>query len=177
MFNKKYSRRRFIKQSSITGIGSVLAANMSSASLANTTYDSKVPAILGGSPVRSKEWPVWPQWDPEKELFGVMLGRRQVVADRDQPAIGGRIERADHGGQRAASILSLDRREPKLRLAPGPTSIGRAGQQHTVVVGGLVAAARHPAAEQVAVGRLGEGGGAGKAVVVPAVKDQGFANA
>jgi hypothetical protein len=38
-------------------------------------------------------------------------------------------------------------------------------------------AVRHPAAEQVAVGGLGEGGGAGEAVVVPAVEDQGFANA
>jgi dTDP-4-amino-4,6-dideoxygalactose transaminase len=57
---------------------------MSSASLASTTYHSEVPAILGGSPVRSKEWPVWPQWDPEKDEKRVLDVLRGGVWSRDK---------------------------------------------------------------------------------------------
>jgi len=84
MFNKRYSRRTFIKQSSMTGIGSVLAMNMSSSSLANTRYSAEVPAILGGSPVRSKEWPVWPQWNPAKDEKRVLDVLRGGVWSRDK---------------------------------------------------------------------------------------------
>jgi hypothetical protein len=33
--------------------------------LANCATDTGVPAILGGQKIRTKECPVWPQWEPE----------------------------------------------------------------------------------------------------------------
>ncbi len=84
MSDRRYSRRTFIKQSSLTGIGSVLVANLNSSSLANTHYSSEVPAILGGNPVRSEEWPEWPQWAPEKDEKSVLEVLRGGVWSRDK---------------------------------------------------------------------------------------------
>ena len=84
MLNKRYSRRKFIKQSSLTGIGSVLAVNMSSPSVAHPKYSADVPAILGGTPVRTKEWPAWPQWDPAKDEKRVLDVFRGGVWSRDK---------------------------------------------------------------------------------------------
>ena len=84
MSRKNYSRRTFIKQSSMTGIGSVIAVNMSSTSLANTQFSAEKPAILGGSPIRKNDWPSWPQWNPAKDDESVLKVLRGGVWSRDK---------------------------------------------------------------------------------------------
>lgn len=84
MFRKNYSRRTFIKQSSMTGIGSVLATHIGSTSLANTHFSAEEPAILGGSPEQTKDWPSWPQWDPGKDEKSVLEVLRGGVWSRDK---------------------------------------------------------------------------------------------
>jgi dTDP-4-amino-4,6-dideoxygalactose transaminase len=74
MKKKNYSRREFVKESSLTGIGAVLAMNAAPALFANCS-STGTPAILGGAPVRTKEWPVWPVWNSqtdEEELLKVL---------------------------------------------------------------------------------------------------------
>jgi dTDP-4-amino-4,6-dideoxygalactose transaminase len=58
-----YSRRRFIRN---TAAGS-LAAGLSLRSAAEVYGAPAKPAALGGSPVRTKEWPSWPLWRQEWE--------------------------------------------------------------------------------------------------------------
>lgn len=60
---KHYSRREFVKQNSLAGLG-VAAIGLSPTLLADCMTDTGIPAILGGQKVRTKEWPVWPQWKP-----------------------------------------------------------------------------------------------------------------
>jgi len=84
MLENLYSRRKFIKKSSLTGLGSVLAVNMSSSLLASCTASAETPAVLGGIPVRTKEWPEWPQWNPEKDEPRVLEVLRGGVWSRDK---------------------------------------------------------------------------------------------
>jgi perosamine synthetase len=63
MAKKKYSRREFLKQNSLTGLGAVVAMGVTPSILAHETRTAPVPALLGGPPVRTKGWPGWPVWD------------------------------------------------------------------------------------------------------------------
>jgi len=83
MFEKNYTRRKFIKQSSLTGLGSVLAAGSASTLLAHCTAASGTPAILGGDPIRTNDWPEWPQWNPETDEKRVIDVLRKGVWSRD----------------------------------------------------------------------------------------------
>lgn len=84
MSDTKYTRRKFIKDSSLTGLGSVLAVNLSSSTIANTHFTAEEPAILGGTPVRTNPWPEWPQWDPGKDEKGVLEALRSGIWSRDK---------------------------------------------------------------------------------------------
>ena len=64
MSKRNYSRREFVKQNSIAGIGAAVAMGAVPALLANCATDAGIPAILGGQKLRTKEWPQWPIWDP-----------------------------------------------------------------------------------------------------------------
>jgi len=70
--NMNISRRKFISDSSLLGVGMAVAP---SAFGRNVSIAAK-PAILGGKPIlANKEWPKWPQWNPatdEKKLLDVM---------------------------------------------------------------------------------------------------------
>jgi len=76
MAKKIYSRREFIKKNSLTGLGTILAMNATThAMFSQIQTDTLKPAILGGSPVRNKPWPVWPMWNietDEKNVIDVM---------------------------------------------------------------------------------------------------------
>jgi perosamine synthetase len=63
MWSSNYSRREFIRKNSLTGLGAVIAMSPASGLFANTGQDASVPAILGGSPARTKSWLNWPVWD------------------------------------------------------------------------------------------------------------------
>lgn len=85
---KNYSRREFVKQNSLAGLGAAVALGVAPTILANCASDSGTPAILGGSKIRTKEWPVWPQWKPEvyeeqvlKVLRSGIWSRAQVVTE------------------------------------------------------------------------------------------------
>jgi perosamine synthetase len=63
MAKKKYSRREFIKQNSLTSLGAVVAIGVTPSIFAHDIRSTQVPALLGGPPVRTKGWPGWPVWD------------------------------------------------------------------------------------------------------------------
>ena len=86
---KKYSRREFVKQNSLAGMGAAFSMGMAPTLLSGSyASDASVPAILGGQPVRTKGWYSWPIWNPatdEELLLKVMRSgiwsRRNVVAE------------------------------------------------------------------------------------------------
>lgn len=88
MWNKDYSRRAFIKQNSIAGLGAALTLGASSSLVASVLKGGEAPAILGGQSVRTKAWPEWPVWNPEtdeKHLLEVVRSgvwsRSEVVSE------------------------------------------------------------------------------------------------
>ncbi|WP_128548473.1 DegT/DnrJ/EryC1/StrS family aminotransferase [Larkinella soli] len=100
-----FSRREFLRRNSLTGLGAVLTpsllANAAEKSAFTVLDDPRpaapafsvadAPALMGGRPVRTKEWPIWPQWIPEtdeKRLLEVMRSgvwsRAAVVSEFEQ---------------------------------------------------------------------------------------------
>ena len=84
---KKYSRRKFVKQTSLTGMGAVLTMGKTTNLFASHLQDTGTPAILGGQPVRTIGWPGWPIWDPatdEEQVIKVLrsgIWSRAAVVD------------------------------------------------------------------------------------------------
>ncbi len=91
MSKQKYSRREFVKKNSLAGLGAAVAVSVAPAVLANCSSDTGTPALLGGTPVRTKGWPDWPIWIPETDeplLLKVMRSgvwsRAAVVTEFEQ---------------------------------------------------------------------------------------------
>lgn len=92
MNDKKYSRREFLKQNSMAGLGAAAAMALPGGNVLNyMTRKHDTPALLGGNPVVSPDWPEWPRWYPEKDeqrLLEVMRSgvwsRSDVVAEFEQ---------------------------------------------------------------------------------------------
>lgn len=63
MAKKKYSRREFLKQNSLSGLGAVVAMGVTPSLFTDDVRSAQTPALLGGPPVRTKGWPGWPVWD------------------------------------------------------------------------------------------------------------------
>lgn len=82
MAKKNVSRREFVKQNSLAGLGAAVAMGVGPALLANCASDNGIPAILGGQKIRTREWPVWPQWKPEKYEEQVLKVLRSGVWSR-----------------------------------------------------------------------------------------------
>jgi len=61
----KNSRRKFIKQNTILGLGAVMSMGATPSVFTGIHKDTSVPAILGGKPVRTEGWPKWPKWNPK----------------------------------------------------------------------------------------------------------------
>jgi perosamine synthetase len=75
MSKRNYSRRDFVKQNSLAGLGVVLTTGVSPTLYANFSGNTGMPALLGGQPVRTKAWPVWPMWNPatyEEQVLKVL---------------------------------------------------------------------------------------------------------
>ena len=67
MIRRRYSRREFVRQNSLAGLGAI-GMSMTPAFLkAGNTGEINVPAVLGGKPVRTKSWQSWPIWDTETD--------------------------------------------------------------------------------------------------------------
>jgi perosamine synthetase len=74
MRKRNYSRREFIKQNSLAGLGAIAVTNTPSV-FGNIFTNNSNPAILGGEPIRTKPWPQWPVWDTatdEKYVIDVL---------------------------------------------------------------------------------------------------------
>jgi len=75
MLYKKYSRREFVKKNSLTGLNAMLAMGVAPSVLAMVDQEHDTPAILGGKPVHTSDWPKWPQWnsdEDEKQVLEVL---------------------------------------------------------------------------------------------------------
>lgn len=75
MDKKEYSRRRFLKRNLMTGLGVVLAADGFSGPWICGGNTTGQPALLGGEPVHSGNWPGWPVWNAstdEEQLLNVI---------------------------------------------------------------------------------------------------------
>ena len=70
MKNKKSdsSRRKFLKQTSVAGIGTALTLGISPSLIAGELNNSAMPAIIGGPSAWDKaKWIKWPIWIPETD--------------------------------------------------------------------------------------------------------------
>jgi perosamine synthetase len=82
MSKTKYSRREFVKQNSIAGLGAAVGIGVAPTLLANSSSDTGTPALLGGQAVRTKGWPGWPIWKPETDEKQVLEVLRSGVWSR-----------------------------------------------------------------------------------------------
>jgi perosamine synthetase len=82
MAKRNYSRREFVKQNSLAGLGAAIAMGVTPALIANQTVSADVPAILGGQKIRTRNWPKWPMWDPAKDEEQVITVLRSGVWSR-----------------------------------------------------------------------------------------------
>jgi dTDP-4-amino-4,6-dideoxygalactose transaminase len=73
---QNFSRREFIKQNSLAGLGVALTAGVAKPLLAANISHIQKPAILGGKSAWSTaKWPEWPMWDAatdEKQILEVL---------------------------------------------------------------------------------------------------------
>lgn len=83
MSNKFYSRRDFVKHGSLAGLGAAVGMSVTPRLLAGSTGNAATPAILGGTPVRTKGWPRWPIWNPQTDEEQVLRALRSGVWSRD----------------------------------------------------------------------------------------------
>lgn len=83
MWNKDFTRREFLRNSSMSGAGVALTLGMPSPQVFASSFgDVKIPAILGGQPSRTREWPEWPMWIPESDEKRVLEVLRSGVWSR-----------------------------------------------------------------------------------------------
>jgi perosamine synthetase len=82
MKRKNYSRREFVKQNSLVGLGAAVAVGFTPTLLANCAADTATPAILGGQKIRTGEWPEWPQWKPAEYEERVLKAIRSGIWSR-----------------------------------------------------------------------------------------------
>jgi len=82
MSKKNYSRREFVKQNSMAGLGAAVAMGVAPSLLANCATDTGTPAILGGQKLRTKGWPGWPMWNPATDEEQVLKVLRSGVWSR-----------------------------------------------------------------------------------------------
>jgi perosamine synthetase len=82
MKERNYSRREFIKQKSLAGLGAAVALGMAPTLLAQPAGDPGTPAILGGRKIRTKGWPGWPIWDVAADEEPVIKVLRSGVWSR-----------------------------------------------------------------------------------------------
>jgi perosamine synthetase len=82
-WKKGFSRREFLKKNSLAGAGVALTMGISTPYLfASSINDANNPAILGGKPVRTKDWQKWPIWNPETDEKRVLETIRSGVWSR-----------------------------------------------------------------------------------------------
>ena len=76
MIRKDVTRRTFLASASAGTLAAVAASRNSA--LGSLTAEARVPAILGGQPVRTAPWPRWPNWVKEDEELVLSVLRSGV---------------------------------------------------------------------------------------------------
>jgi len=84
---KSYSRRKFIKQNSLTGLGAILGIGLSPSIFSDNIRAADTPVVLGGQKIRTKGWPKWPLWIPESDEPQVIEVLRSGVWSRSKLVI------------------------------------------------------------------------------------------
>jgi perosamine synthetase len=82
MSKRNYTRREFVIQNSMAGLGAAVAMGVAPALLANCSAGNGAPAILGGQKIRTKGWPAWPMWDTATDEEPVLKVLRSGVWSR-----------------------------------------------------------------------------------------------
>jgi len=81
MVKRNYSRREFVKQNTVAGLGAfAIGASPVLTDIGIKRADK--PAILGGTPVRTKPWPHWPNWIPSTDEDQVLKVLRSGIWSR-----------------------------------------------------------------------------------------------
>lgn len=142
MPSQPFSRREFLKRNSLTGLSAALAPNLltpqpQQAIAKSVTFSlAEPPALLGGKPVRTQQWPTWPIWKPEtdeKQLLEVLRSgvwsRANVVTDFEvkwAQAVGAKRSLAVVNGTNAliTALAQLNIRGGDEVLVPPYTFIG-----------------------------------------------------
>lgn len=81
---RNYSRREFVKQNSLTGLGAVIGMGFTPSMFADNARTAEAPAVLGGQKVRTKGWSKWPIWIPEADEMQLMEVIRSGVWSRSK---------------------------------------------------------------------------------------------
>lgn len=142
MPSQPFSRREFLKRNSLTGLGAALTPALLTTKPAEAIAKSATfslaepPALLGGKPVRTHQWPTWPIWKPEtdeKQLLEVLRSgvwsRANVVTDFEAKwaqAVGAKRSLAVVNGTNAliTALAQLNIRGGDEVLVPPYTFIG-----------------------------------------------------
>lgn len=77
-----YSRREFVKQNSLAGLGAAVAIGAGTSVFSACAAATGTPAILGGEKIRTKAWPAWPQWNQEIDEEMVLKVLRSGIWSR-----------------------------------------------------------------------------------------------
>jgi len=79
---KGNSRRNFVRNGTLTGIGIGIAGSVTPDLISGSLKNIDIPAILGGDKVRTKGWPDWPQWNPATDEERVIEVLRSGIWSR-----------------------------------------------------------------------------------------------
>jgi dTDP-4-amino-4,6-dideoxygalactose transaminase len=82
MKKNELTRRDFVKQNTLAGVGAVLSAGAIPSVFSGALGVNDKPAILGGTPVHSKNWPGWPVWDTQADETRVLEVLRSGIWSR-----------------------------------------------------------------------------------------------
>ena len=81
--NSDPSRRKFLKQTTVAGIGTAMTLGISTSLIAGQLDHSAMPAILGGpSAWNAAKWIKWPIWNPETDEKRVLEVLRSGIWSR-----------------------------------------------------------------------------------------------
>jgi dTDP-4-amino-4,6-dideoxygalactose transaminase len=89
--SSKNPRRNFLRTTGLFAAGSLLAPPLFSNARTSGSFGgavltgsqgASIPAILGGTPIRTKDWPAWPIWNKETDEKGVVDDLRSGIWSR-----------------------------------------------------------------------------------------------
>lgn len=82
MAKRNLSRREFVRSNSLAGLGVAITAGSPALLASSYVKTQETPAILGGQPIRTKPWPVWPDWNPKTDEEIVLKVLRSGIWSR-----------------------------------------------------------------------------------------------